>query len=933
MKSINSPIWLLVLNTIPTIILFILGYNIWYVINSQLGASELLVWKVYSFVLLVLTILVFLYSIWVLKNKEKITPIASGVILISYLVFFCFYSIDSTPLVPRSIPRWMVAENINMLIGSLLMPTFIYTLVHLVVWFVSITRATKPYVSFFYMLIIPISVYLFIHVIAPLWDVLDTGYGQHIYIIGFIILTVAFLFLLLTWIYRLAITKYSLRLDSLGLRITLSVIMPILGLLINNGSLGIGVFSSTSGVFGNFNSIWFYILTLSNALFFLMPDRDHVLYRLVRFIGRSVTYTFILYFVLVFLPYVPFSLPMILFFGLGLLMLTPLFLIVIQSKELFEEWHFLKEYYNQWLLGGLLVLGLVSIPLFITISNYQDRKMINAAIDYVYDSSFDDKIDVDRVALQKVVRAISSNRGSRPDFFEGRHIPYLSSYYNRIVLDNLTLSRRKINMIEAVYLDKPYHNLGQRLARSTFGVDVKSINSTSEYNEENQEWTSWIDIEIENSSSSRFGEYITEIDLPSGAWISDYYLYVGDVKEYGILTDKKSANWIYNQIRRRNRDPGLLSYKAGNRVEFKVFPFAGNEIRNTGIQFTHKGEIEIEIDGELLLLGEGQSNQVVKSGNAIYLPAIEKEALPTVVREPYFHFVLDMSLSKKDSILGDITQFKKLMDRYPSLAKGAKISFANFRMETTDFTEEFGIEDISIPFEGGFYLDKAIKSVLKDSYASGETKYPIMLTTSEELSNAIMDDGFSDLSFTYPESDYFYSISDDGTLNCHSLMSSPKDTVSFVRFDKSIETKVWGDSKQERVYVRNDDNPSVFLTKSKTQTKTESNSKWVSGLAIQGKWMQMQLYPDESKALWNQIIYESFQSTVMTPLTSYIVVENESQKRMLLKKQKQVLAGNKNMDLSGDWQQMSEPSLWLLIIALILFWLIYKKRSSPQVNQ
>lgn len=70
----------------------------------------------------------------------------------------------------------------------------------------------------------------------------------------------------------------------------------------------------------------------------------------------------------------------------------------------------------------------------------------------------------------------------------------------------------------------------------------------------------------------------------------------------------------------------------------------------------------------------------------------------------------------------------------------------------------------------------------------------------------------------------------------------------------------------------------------------------------------------------------------MTPVTSYLVVENEAQKAMLKKKQEQALSGNKSLDLGEDTQRMSEPSLILLIILLgLALW--YREKSKRKWSE
>jgi hypothetical protein len=96
---------------------------------------------------------------------------------------------------------------------------------------------------------------------------------------------------------------------------------------------------------------------------------------------------------------------------------------------------------------------------------------------------------------------------------------------------------------------------------------------------------------------------------------------------------------------------------------------------------------------------------------------------------------------------------------------------------------------------------------------------------------------------------------------------------------------------------------------------------------MQGTWMQQTLHPQKGHEQWLMLVKASFLSKVMTPVTSYIAVENEAQKVMLKRKQEQVLSGNKSLDADEEVQRMSEPSIWivLLIIGLVAIFK-YRKR-------
>ena len=99
----------------------------------------------------------------------------------------------------------------------------------------------------------------------------------------------------------------------------------------------------------------------------------------------------------------------------------------------------------------------------------------------------------------------------------------------------------------------------------------------------------------------------------------------------------------------------------------------------------------------------------------------------------------------------------------------------------------------------------------------------------------------------------------------------------------------------------------------------------MSGLALHGEWLSYVLDNKKSHADWVSFVSDSFQANIMTPFTSFIALENESQRKALLQKQQQVLHAAKAFDVEEEIR-MSEPSLFVVIALLGLVVLARKKQ-------
>lgn len=938
MRNLLNPKWLFIINTLPLVVLFFLFFGQFNIIKTLLEENSIQLWKSFGFSLVALGLLNFAFAVYLTLKKKNITVWYGLLALLCYIPFIYLYGYHLEKIIPFSVPQWMVSGNIFLYVGTFLMPTLVYSLFILVSHFTSENKEHKAWVNFLIAIGIPVTGYLFLQIILPLWQLVESEFSIHILVVIIISATLVFLFFLIRGVYILAIKKADVWLKyQLAWKIPIAIVLPLLGLLVNNGLLFNNFGTSNSGIFGDFNNTWFYILAVINGILVCLPNLENKVYRLLLFIGRSITFAYTFYFFLVFLPFLPLSVIAIIAIGTGFLMLTPLLLFVIHINELSKDFNYLRTLFSKRLIIGISVLGFLIIPAFITTTYLKDKSVLNETLFYLYSPDYSKQYDIDKSSLQTTLNVIKSHkdhRGSGGGIF-GNGIPYLSSYFNWLVMDNLTLSDSKINTIENIFFGKTSFELHTENIQND-NVQISNLSTNSTYDKAQNAWKSWVYLEITNKSGNTgFSEYATTIDLPEGCWISDYYLYVGDTKEPGILAEKKSAMWIFSQIRNENRDPGILYYLTGNKVAFRVFPFAKDEVRKTGIEFLHKEPIKLNIDNNVIELGNIEETiyENIETENIDYVTAQQKQRLRSVKRKPYFHFLIDVSKDQSSNSTDFIKRIEQLIEANKPLSENGKISFVNSYVKTTTLDNDWKGEYKSQTFEGGFYLDRAIRTTLINAYQDKSKTYPVIVVVTDSIQNAILNKDFADLKFTFPESDLFFNLDKNGDLREHSLTVNPiKELPEILRECMFCETVLeYKLSDSSIAYLPNNNEPSIILKKEIFDVNEAmiKEKDWKSALTMQGLWTSQILHPENSDKEWLNMVKYSFITRVMTPVTSYLVVENEAQKAMLKKKQEQALSGNKSLDLGEDTQRMSEPGLILLTILFgLILWFREKRKRQ-----
>jgi len=602
--------------------------------------------------------------------------------------------------------------------------------------------------------------------------------------------------------------------------------------------------------------------------------------------------------------------------------------------ELAKNLRDLKQHLSSSILTAIGVIAFLVIPITMVLNYNHQKNVLNEALAYIYTPEYGNSDSIDTEALSQTLNVIRDHKNRNGGSLFGSHLPYISTYYNWMVLDNLTLSDAKMSDMERIFFDappapNPSANSGNK------DITLTDLTSESEYDPNTKTWRSWVHLEITNESTTglRNAEYATTITLPVAAWISDYYLYVGDRKEMGILAEKKAAKWIFSQIRNVNRDPGILYYLTGNKVAFKVFPFLEKEVRRTGIELIHKEPIAFQIDDKTVQLGTADDvqNTSTETDTYAYISYSDKKNLKRVVRTPYLHFVIDgseISNQSANELLEHVSAFAKAESEF---IKDAKVSIVSSRVDTYDYEGDWQQAFLESKKDEGFFLDRAIKSILLENYGRHTETVPVIVVITKDMDSAIVFKDFSDYSFTFPESEYFYHYTGE-VLNAHSLLDTPKFAITedtTLKGFNSCYQYTWKDGQHDYIAINYD---SALILKDKEPTITETSLRtdnWEDAVLLHSQWQRHLVHPEQTNRDWVRMVRNSFRTSVMTPVTSYIALENEAQKAMLKKKQEQLLSGNPSLDAGEDVPEMTEPSTWILLLLFGGFlWVRYKRRKT-----
>ncbi|MCD2426157.1 MSEP-CTERM sorting domain-containing protein [Niabella pedocola] len=918
MRTLLSPKWVLLINTLPVILLSILYVKDYNVIHSLLDAHSRSFWHSYGLLLTLLTLINTAYCITAARRKKLLTLSYGCASLLVYLAFSYFYLYHATILFPPQLPNWMVSGITALYTGTFLMPTMVHALIIVMIYCTRHIQKRNAWPSFGAAIAAPSLAYLFIQALLPTWSRNTSGNRmiEHAINVIYIALVVIFLFFLFRFLYILLCKKEKWFLTTRTIWFFLiGILFPVIGLCVNK---------KENNFFGNFSDPWFFILAILNGVLLCLPETGSRRYLLFLFSGRCFTLCYTLYFFFVFLPFLPLSVIAIIAYGAGFLMLTPPALFCIHIHKLMQQYKALQQECSWLAIKGIALFMIIPVILFSSL--VYERINLHKALEYVYNPDLSKTYSISSNTLSATLNAIDKNRRPDPLAITGEAQPYLSSFYNWAVLDNLSLTETKSHQLRQIFLgDSSMHVSKATLNRSAV---LTNLTADSHYDSNAGAWLSTVAIELSNTTTAT-GEYETSIRLPAGCFVSNYYLYVGNRKEQGILAEKRTAQWVFNQIRNERRDPGILYYKNPDELTLKVFPFTSKEIRKTGIEFLHKDPVTLTIDGHTIQLGDIAAPPPLLPAAAmgpIYLTASEKKRLPRVFRKPYYHFLVDVSAASAPYIRQQAKTVDSLITILGLPARRGQVSLVNSQVHTFKTGGQWKNMLHHMHRDGGFFLERALQQSLTQAYLSNKTQYPVFIVVTNHLTQAILNPERKALAFSFPEKGNYFVAAGTEKVMAFSLLDNTPDTLSNGIHRNTAPVLAYPDLTRPTDYLNTDDTPAIIINKDHTTNDHPFKKDWASALALYANTQQMQRYPILQKKGWLQDVRHSFQSGILTPNTAYIVVENEAQKSALYQKQKEVIAGNKNLDVDDESSAMSEPGLLVLFLFLLL--LLLRNRSK-----
>ena len=904
---------------------------------------------------------------WQSFSRGAVVPAKMSVLLMCLNIIYLYIFMNGgMKLVPMNIDRWIIDQgDLFLSQATFMMPGIFYGVVRISCHKLEIDEGRLP-------VFILGGIFLMPMLLLGTVMVFGDRYAAFSFVPFFIFAAVCLFFMQLFVRFVMA-TYQSLvvkgALENSILRILLAASGPAMI------SLFIKVFQVWTGPEG---ILLFVLVSINGILMILPPLRNPGSVGWGLFL-RSVTFLVTAYFFLIVLPFLPLGILAVLFFGFGFLAWIPVALFLVHTKALMDDWKAAVAGLGLRRAVMFVCAGLLVLPLFFGVQVVKDKIVLKQALEYVYSSEGHGDLKFPGAA-QDVARTMRALK----QFKEGDGLPYLSDLYNAIVFEGMVLPDEKISYVYKLFSGEElpevsvssYWGRSSRMRAGTgwrapherevniVAEGVASVKPSSDLVQStlslSMAWAPKAETAVkEDQYAWQFSgprDFYQTIDLPPGVLITGFRLKVGDAMVPGRIFEKKTAMWVYDQIKNTRRDPGLLAYQSPTRVELKVFPVLQNETRQVEIDFLYPEHFypAVRLNGRPVVLTAASADAPsagVVGASALILPGGVIARLPALARKPYFHFIIDRSAQASMGSAAYEALIRSVAAQYPGIRK-AKLTEANFeaRALSSGFVDvrdaaylgrAFG--RVSLPLRGSLDLQRVIQNAVLEyketclDRAGSDCwqEYPLFVVLTGAPQNVLPFSEKMDVFKRYiPEAGQYLIIAPNKGREQRPLWSaseaSASDRVVLLRQGSRVSAV----SSDARGYTDRLDtgrvevyDPGAGGFKPLEKTGSLLNDEgYEHGLELifrnEAAMASVRLMDKEKP--W--LVEQSRKLGVLTPATAYMVVERDAQWRGLKDKEKQMMAASdvfdfeKTPEVPQNSVNSPAPS-WLLLVLALVFWM------------
>lgn len=954
-EFISGKLFAVVFLLLPQLFLFAVNANSFYISSqnefSELNIKVILVSFILQFLPFLFASIIFRESV-LKKNRKDYVPVVLNVLLmLSACAFVVFYFVVDYEIIGRVSSRLIIEDHLLYLQFACMASSVIYPLLSASMWRIEKSSVKEIVIISISGILFPLfwfGLFGFLSASSRLFNLSLSNLIGGSFIIIFLACS---LFSIIAFVRIVSFVvmkteKYKLQ-RNLFIGIVAGFFLPFAGLLLN----------LVIPFPGNFQYPGIYLLTFINAIAVSIPETANNKVNISLSAVRVMLLPFVVYFFIILSPAIPFSFLLVLLFGLGIILLSPAFLLLIHISKLRKDFCLYSTVYGKMKTVIAVIALLLVLPSFYAAKKYAEFKVLQNASKYVLNDKSDEEL---KYPLFMVKDSLSNMYRDKA----GKGLPVLSSIAFQV--SKKTLPENRLDeMFKVFYGDSAYKILENikgitdfsifgsrsynvrdsiviRNERITSDAEIESVDKLFTFYEGSTEKHSVKITMKELTGKSRNDGFRGKIEIPDGVFVSGLKLKIGDKFEQGRIYEKTSAVWVFNEIKRRAQDPAVIYYLSDNELRFEVFPFRENEKRECIIEFicprgssskikficqtgptnsltSHEEKIKLESKSEQKVLKTEND-----FGTVFYIPESIAGNIKTEMRKPVLFIIADWSkdsqitkeeiLSTAESVKNDIPEIENVSICFTNYLPnvGKVIPFAKLKDDLKDHEEELFAK------KGGFFYKKAFRKI-SDRYELSETEFPVFAIITSSTEDIITED--ESLSALLPPDMKGFYLTSEGNSFCHIPERTGKG-VRRVYFGNGSSSLFKGkDSILFFAEKNKSDNISYTDIKGNFRKLYAENAEGIIKTAFD-LYSEDKIKGNSDGEVFKSLIESSKKSGIITSSTSYIVVENENQWKQLEDKEKEIL----DNEYAQTYNSPEPGALAVISVLVIVLGLMKLKR-------